>query len=226
MPETTPLIKAASNLRVGAGFDVYERKRSQSILRDKSCTLRPWLKTMIVISDYTLVLKEDFGVFVESSENSHICPVCRGTLRYRDSRPRIRKKEGGTKEQLMIRRFRCQNCHAYHNELPDCLVPYKHYEAEVIAGVLDEVILPEDLDSEDYPSFSTMLRWLQWFRENLQRMEGYLRTVGYQILNLGEDYLFTADSLLDKIRNRYQNWLELLLRLIYNSGGFLVPVRW
>lgn len=136
------------------------------------------------------------------------------------------KKEGGTKEQLMIRRFRCQNCHAYHNELPDCLVPYKHYEAEVIAGVLDEVILPDDLDSEDYPSFSTMLRWLQWFRENLQRMEGYLRTAGYQILNLGEDFLFSSDSLLDKIRNRYQNWLEQLLRLIYNSGGFLVPVRW
>ena len=177
---------------------------------------------MIIISDYTLVLKEDFGVFVESSENSHICPVCQGTLHYRDSRPRIRKKEGGTKEQLMIRRFRCQNCHAYHNELPDCLVPYKHYEAEVIAGVLDEVILPDDLDSEDYPSFSTMLRWLQWFRENLQRMEGYLRTAGYQILNLGEGFLFSSDSLLDKIRNRYQNWLEQLLRLIYNSGGFLV----
>ena len=179
---------------------------------------------MIIISDYTLVLTEDFGVFVESSENSHICPVCQGTLHYRDSRPRIRKKEVGTKEQLMIRRFRCQNCHAYHNELPDCLVPYKHYEAEVIAGVLDEVILPDDLDSEDYPSFSTMLRWLQWFRENLQRMEGYLRTAGYQILNLGEGFLFSSDSLLDKIRNRYQNWLEQLLRLIYNSGGFLVPV--
>lgn len=32
--------------------------------------------------------------FVESSENSHLCPVCQGMLRYRDSRPRIRKKEG------------------------------------------------------------------------------------------------------------------------------------
>ena len=71
----------------------------------------------------------------------------------------------------------------------------------MIGGVLDEVILPDDLDSEDYPSFSTMLRWLQWFRENLQRMEGYLRTAGYQILNLGEDFLFSSDSLLDKIRN-------------------------
>ena len=205
---------------------VYRKKKVPEHPTWKVVYSETMVKNHDFISDYTLVLKEDFGVFVESSENSHICPICQGMLRYRDSRPRIRKKEGGTKERLMIRRFRCQDCHSYHNELPDCLVPYKHYEAEVIAGVLDEVILPDDLDSEDYPSFSTMLRWLQWFRENLQRMEGYLRTAGYQILNLGEDFLFSSDSLLDKIRNRYQNWLEQLLRLIYNSGGFLVPVRW
>ena len=131
-----------------------------------------------------------------------------------------------SRQWLIIHRFKCCSCGRLHNELPDCLVPYKHYEAEVIAGVLDEVILPGDLDSEDYPSFSTMLRWLQWFRENLQRIEGYLRTAGYQILNLGEELLFTPDLLLNKIRNRYLNWLELILRLIYNSGGFLVPIRW
>ena len=126
----------------------------------------------------------------------------------------------------MIRRFRCQNCGTYHNELPDCLVPYKHYEAEVIAGVLDEVVLPDDLDSEDYPSVHTMIRWLQWFYENLQRIEGYLRTAGYQLLHLGEEILFTSDSLLNKIRSRHQHWLELILRIIYNSGGSLVPIRW
>ena len=108
--------------------------------------------------------------FVESSENSHLCSVCQGMLRYRDSRPRIRKKEGGTWERLMIRRFRCQTCHSSHNELPDCLVPYKHYETEVIAGVLDEVIRPDDLDSEDYPSFNTMLRWLQCKRQIIMRI--------------------------------------------------------
>jgi hypothetical protein len=27
MPETTPLIKAALNLRVGAGFDVYDKRK-------------------------------------------------------------------------------------------------------------------------------------------------------------------------------------------------------
>jgi len=164
--------------------------------------------------------------FVESSVTSHICPVCKETLRYRDSRQRIRKKEGGEKEHLMIRRFRCDHCHSYHNELPDCLVPYKHYETEVICGVLDGVVSPDDLESEDYPSFITMLRWLQWFNENLERIQGYLRTIGYSLFGLGEDFLFSQDSLLDAIRNKYQNWLEKILRLIYNSGGFLVPIRW
>ena len=74
--------------------------------------------------------------FAESSVTTHMCPICQATLRYRDSRPRIRKKEGGLKDQLIIRRFYCKNCHSYHNELPDCLVPYKHYETEVISGVL------------------------------------------------------------------------------------------
>ena len=33
MPETTPLIKAALNLRGGAGFDVYDQKRFVYSLR-------------------------------------------------------------------------------------------------------------------------------------------------------------------------------------------------
>lgn len=163
--------------------------------------------------------------FVKSSATSHVCPVCQGILRYRDSRRRIRKKEGGAKENLIIRRFHCEHCHSYHNELPDCLVPFKHYETEVISGVLDEVISSEDLDSEDRPSFMTMLRWLQWFAENAERIQGYLRTIGFNLLELGKDFLFSKDSLLDAIRNKYQNWLEKVLRLIYNSGGFLVPSR-
>ncbi len=126
----------------------------------------------------------------------------------------------------MIRRFHCEHCHSYHNELPDCLVPYKHYETEVISGVLDGVVSQDDLDSEDYPSCSTMLRWFQWFTENLERMQGYLRAIGYSLLGLGEDFLFSQDSLLEAIRNKYQNWLEKILRLVYNSGGFLVPIRW
>ncbi len=50
---------------------------------------------------------------------------------------------------------------------PDILLPYKHYETEVISGVIDDIVTPDDQDSEDYPSVSTMLYWLCWFRMNL-----------------------------------------------------------
>ena len=127
--------------------------------------------------------------FVESSVTTQMCPICQATLRYRDSRPRIRKKEGGLKDQLIIRRFYCKNCHSYPNYLPACLVPYRPYATEVISGVLDGVVQPDDLNSEDYPSFATMIRWLQWFRENHERINGYLRTtlIG-QVAHLGTDY--------------------------------------
>lgn len=171
---------------------------------------------VVIISNYTLVSKEDFSIWVECSERSHTCPLCNGTLYYRDSRLRVRKKEGGKKEHLRIRRFRCGECHSYHNELPDCLVPYKHYETEVIAGVLDEIVCPGDLDSEDYPSFSTMLRWMRWFIGNLERIEKYLHTLTFHHLTCAS---------LNEIRKKQQNWMEHILRLIYNSGGFLASIH-
>lgn len=164
--------------------------------------------------------------FVQSSDNTPVCPVCGGTLKYRDSRLRIRRKEGGQKEHLMIRRLHCIECHRYHNELPDCLVPHKHYEAEIISGVIDGVVTSEDKDSEDFPSWQTMLRWLQWFRRNLANIEGFLRNAGERILGLGEAFLFSSASLLDAVRKTQQNWLESILRIIYNSGGFLPSISW
>ena len=164
--------------------------------------------------------------FVQSSVTTHMCPICRASLSYRDSRIRIRKKEGGVKERLMIRRFYCKNCHTYHNELPDCLVPYKHYEAEVVSGVVDGIVRPDDLDSEDYPSGSTIKRWKQWFHENRNRINGYLRMIRLRLCDRKESLQNASVSLLDQFRKQHHNWLEIILRQIYNSGGFLVPIRW
>ena len=164
--------------------------------------------------------------FVMSSENVPGCPCCGGQLRYRDSRLRIRKHEGGDQDHLSIRRFRCTACERYHNELPDVLLPYKHYEAEIISGVIDGIVSPDDQDSEDYPSVSTMLYWLRWFQLNLANIEGYLRNAGYSVLRLGKDLLFSDQSLLRSVRKRYLNWLEKTIRVIYNSGGFLPAFYW
>lgn len=159
--------------------------------------------------------------FVKSSETIPGCPYCGGQLRYRDSRLRVRKHEGGSRDFLKIRRFRCSSCNSYHTELPDVLLLYKHYEAEIISGVIDEIVSPDDQDSEDYPSMNTMMYWLYWFRMNIANIEGHLRNAGYRTFNLGKEFLFSDQSLLEMVRNRYENWLEKIIRIIYNSGGFL-----
>ena len=48
------------------------------------------------------------------------------------------------------------------------MLPYKHYDSEVISGVLEKVVTPDDLDSEDYPCAATMLLWIRWIQKNLE----------------------------------------------------------
>ena len=161
--------------------------------------------------------------FVESSGTVPPCPSCHGKMHYRDSRKRIMRKEGGKVCHLMIRRFRCEECRHYHNELPDCLIPYKHYGTEVISGVIDGTVTASDLDSEDYPCLMTMLRWIRWFRENLSNVEGYLRKVCSHLGQTNE-IILSGVSLLRRIYNTYPDWLERIIRIIYNSGGYLASV--
>lgn len=126
----------------------------------------------------------------------------------------------------MIRRLRCEHCRSLHNELPDCLVPYKHYESEVVSGVIDGIIEPKDDMNEDYPCEETIKRWKQWFQNNWNNLEGLLQSAVRSVLDFKDQSLLFHESLLVSIRNRYHNsWFEIVLRIIYNSGGFLIPFR-
>ena len=58
------------------------------------------------------------------------CPHCEGSLTVIGSRPRTRRPPDGTRQILIIRRLYCEACERIHHELPDCLVPYKRYDAE------------------------------------------------------------------------------------------------
>lgn len=158
---------------------------------------------------------------VKSNDKVPPCPICNhDSLEYRDSRSRIRKKEGGIKEHLHIRRFKCSCCGTLHNELPDCLVPHKHYDAETISGCIDGVVTADDLDSEDYPCVATLQRWLTWFNLNLNNIAGQL----YKVLSSIRDDIVSGLSLLDDIRRNHNNWFEIIHRIIYNSGGWIEPL--
>ena len=161
--------------------------------------------------------------FVESSAISY-CPVCGEPLSYRDSCVRIMRLEGGRRRRFLIRRLKCCNCGKLHRELPDFLVPYKHYASEVISGVLDGIITPEDDDSADYPCERTMHLWQCWLEANRFRIDGYLKSAGCRLPGFSTELLESRMPLLDKLRSSQPEWLETLLRFLYNSGGFLVPV--
>ena len=168
-----------------------------------------------------------YGEWKCRGEENPVCPVCQSPLKSRDTRRRHIRQEGGVKKWGRIRRLMCERCHRLHNELPANLSPYKHYETEVIEGVVDEVITQDDLESEDYPCEKTMERWQEWVEHNRLFIEGYIRSIGSVLLNLGDGFLKVQGSILDYLRDRFRNkknhWLSIVNRLVYNTGASLEP---
>lgn len=93
--------------------------------------------------------------------NAINCPDCGGGLKYYDRVSRMIKIKGGDKRYLKLKRFKCVDCHKLHRELPIDIHPYKHYESEIIKGVLEGYITPDTFGFEDYPCEVTMNRWCQ-----------------------------------------------------------------
>jgi hypothetical protein len=87
------------------------------------------------------------------------CPGCGGELKYYDKVPRILIRKRRVIEYVFVRRLQCESCGVVHRELPENVVHFKHYEAEIIRGVLEGLITVETLGFEDYPCGITMLRW-------------------------------------------------------------------
>lgn len=92
--------------------------------------------------------------------NETICPECSGQLKYYDKVPRIYRTKGRVAVYIEVRRLKCTVCRSIHREIPDDIFPYKHYEAEIIKGVLEGLITSDTYDFEDYPCEMTMIRWM------------------------------------------------------------------
>ena len=89
-----------------------------------------------------------------------VCPECGGYLKYYDTVRRIVRSKYRSTRRLYVRRMKCEECCKLHRELPDCVYPYKHYEAEIILGVLEGHITCNTLGYENYPQEITMIRWV------------------------------------------------------------------
>ena len=92
--------------------------------------------------------------------NGSICVECGGTLKYYDYVKRIVRTKGGDSWRVKIKRFKCEGCKRIRRMLPNYIFPYKHYEADIIQGVLAGTITPDTLGYEDYPCEMTFKRWI------------------------------------------------------------------
>lgn len=89
-----------------------------------------------------------------------ICPKCGGELKFFDKVRRMIRTRGHVPHYIEIRRFKCQKCNSVHREIPSIIFPFKHYEAEIIIGVLKGIITSDTFEYEDYPCERTMTRWI------------------------------------------------------------------
>lgn len=70
------------------------------------------------------------------------------------------RTKGRKTTYLTIKRYRCIVCGTIHRKLPDDILPFKQYEAELIKGVAEGLITSDTLGYEDYPCEATMKKWL------------------------------------------------------------------
>lgn len=98
------------------------------------------------------------------SDGVLLCPKCGGQLRYYDRIRRMVRTKGGDIYWIKLRRLICNDCGTNHRELPNTLLPYKHYEARIVRGVVLGDISSYELDYEDYPCEMTMRRWRKQYK--------------------------------------------------------------
>lgn len=99
-----------------------------------------------------------------TTDKNYLCSDCGGELKHYDSVKRTVLTKGRKAYCIRLKRYYCVKCGRVHRVIPRKILPYKHYEAEVVNGVLEGFITPDTLGFEDFPCETTMLRWIRQFR--------------------------------------------------------------
>lgn len=90
---------------------------------------------MIIITQYGKRVAPDGCVHILNKEE-HKCPICNGKLIVRDTKRRKVVNQDGSVTIYYLKRLSCKHCGKLHTQFPDCIIPYRHYAAEVIESEL------------------------------------------------------------------------------------------
>lgn len=122
--------------------------------------------------------------------------------------------QDGSADWYRLRRLKCKDCGKLHTELPDFMIPFKHYGADVIEAELDET--RNDCPADD----STISRWKSTFVAASTNINGLLSSFWIAIHH--KPYpLMNQTSLLETARQNTPGWLAVVHRQLINSGHTL-----
>jgi hypothetical protein len=89
------------------------------------------------------------------------CPKCGKEMIFYDHVPRIMKVEYGVTKKIIIEREWCKSCKIFRRDLPDYILPFKHYRKDIVKGFMNGTLSQSDVKFEDYPSQSTINEWVK-----------------------------------------------------------------
>lgn len=136
-------------------------------------------------------------------------------MQCKDRRERIGRTYDGEKRIYLVRRMYCRDCHRMHTELPDFLLKYKHYEAQIIEDGIEELIPAW----RNYPVPETIHRWQIWFRYILPFLNAALDSVYTELENQLPAF-FRKISYVDQLRKKGEGWLAAILDILINTNRY------
>lgn len=136
-------------------------------------------------------------------------------MQCKDRRERIGRSYDGEKKIYLVRRMYCRDCRRMHTELPDFLIKYKHYEAQIVEDGIEEQI-PAWCN---HPVPETIRRWQIWFRHILPLLNAALASVYTEL----EDQLpsfFRKIDYVEQLRSKGEGWLATVLDILINTNRY------
>ena len=146
------------------------------------------------------------------------CPCCGGKLFVHGTCKRHLKATGGN-AILRLRVMECERCRTTHREMPNGLVPYKHYSAEMLCAIFSGNLTESQEDTSsidtriasekeefagdtcicDVSVRQRIIQWLSWFMTIVRNKE-----------EISSDCTFFSDSICSKLKH--------YVRIVVNSG--------
>jgi hypothetical protein len=147
-------------------------------------------------------------------------PCCTAKLFVIGSRKRRVIGAAGDKRTLVIRRLRCQECRRIHHELPDFLVPYKHYESSCVEQAASKNATLSVAADE-----STLFRWRSWLKERTTYWLGCVASLAtrFQLEPVRHSSVATqtAHQRIGLVVGDTPGWLERIVRPVANANLWL-----